>query len=161
MNSYRSLLFVAFVATWVAVGCAATNTVASDRVALQQVSADWVEAFLARDLDALLALYTEDAWIMSAGQAKRVGHGEIRALFAGFLAGEPPFIALEIEEVGAEGSLGWASVLARIEFSSAPEPYFSRTFILYRRGADGRWRILRDMDNPTPDATRLTNPNKD
>lgn len=160
MRCRRLVSATVVMACLAAAGCAVTNRSASDRAALLQVSEDWVDAFIERDLDALLALYTEDAWIMSAGQPKRVGHGEIRALLAEFLAGEPPFIGLEIEEVGAEGSLGWASVIARIEISDAPEPYFSRTFILYRRGADGRWRIFRDMDNPTPDAKHITNPNE-
>lgn len=133
----------------------------ADQEAIAKVSDRWVQAFQARDVEALLSLYTDDARIMSQDQKGIAGKEDIRKLFVQLLGGETlPAINMEIEEIGLMGDFAWASVLAAI-VGAGPDPtapYLSRTFILYRRGADGLWRIFRDIDHATPDAGRVSLP---
>ena len=131
---------------------------ADEERAIAMVSERWVEAFRAGDLDELLSLYTDDARIMSQGQQRRIGKAEIRAMFAELLRSDiTPAINFEIEELGLLGEdYAWASVLAAIQ-GAGPESatdaaYFSRTFIVYKKDANGAWRIFRDIDHATPDA---------
>ncbi len=131
----------------------------AEREAIEDVSVRWVAAFRARDIEGLLALYTDDARVMSQDKPARIGKAAIRDLFAELLGGESlPAISYEIEEVGLMGEFAWASVLAAIGSSNAEELYLSRTFIVYSRDGDGAWKILRDVDHATPDAKRVPLP---
>ncbi|MFK7888275.1 MAG: SgcJ/EcaC family oxidoreductase [Gammaproteobacteria bacterium] len=159
---YRYLLIALTTAIW---GCTANTTQlvsnSDDQKAVSEVSEQWVDAFRARDLDALMSLYTNDARIMSQDKARVTGKADIRQMFEQLLGAETlPGINIDIEEVGLMGDFAWASVLAAIVGAGpdAEAPYLSRTFILYRKQADGSWRIFRDMDHSTPDAKRVPLP---
>ena len=131
---------------------------ARDHSVLQAVSQEWVGHFESGDLEKLLALYDRDAVIMSAGRARVAGIAAIRAMFEALLAAQDKRIHIEIEETGIDHNVAWASVLAVIHYQkhgAAPRDYLSRTFIVYRRDRQGAWKILRDLDAPTPDANPL------
>jgi uncharacterized protein (TIGR02246 family) len=129
-----------------------------DRAAIRQVSAEWVKHFKSGDVTALMALYEPDAVIMSQGQPRVVGRVAIAKLFTALLQVPDRAIRIGIEEIAVDGRYAWASVLATIRYARSDgmqRQYDSRTFIVYKRGPRGQWRIFRDMDHATPDADPL------
>ncbi|GLH68715.1 hypothetical protein GETHPA_02480 [Geothrix rubra] len=76
------------------------------------VVAAWVEAFNRKDVDALAALYTEDAVNHQVAEAPVEGREAIRAMFAaGFAAAEMVCIVENCFEDGAWAILEWRDPL--------------------------------------------------
>jgi uncharacterized protein (TIGR02246 family) len=130
----------------------------AEHAAIRRVSDEWARRFKAGDLDGIMTLYEPDAIVMSQGRPRVVGREAIRKSFESLLRAENRAIRIAIEEIGVGRLHAWASVLAVIAYRQAdgsPREYASRTFIVYKRGDGGTWRIYRDMDNATPDAEVL------
>ena len=122
------------------------------------VSDDWVLCFKAGDIEGLMKLYTKDAVVMSPGKPRVAGNDSIRAALTPLLHAPDRAILAHVEEVSVEGRSAWASVLALISYrlpDGTRREYVSRTFLVYQRSSGGRWQILRDLDQPTPDAEPL------
>lgn len=130
-----------------------------DRQAIVDQAGLWSVTYAARDLDALMALYEPDAWVMLGGQPALKGREAVRAYFAGAFAGPAAHnsIDLAVEDVRLFGDIAQLvslfRVTAKTDGASAARVYTGRSLLLYRKGANGRWRIWRDIDNSTPDAT--------
>jgi uncharacterized protein (TIGR02246 family) len=131
----------------------------SDRQAILDHGHAWSQAYAARDLDRLMALYEPDAWVMLDGQPALKGRDAVRAYFAKAFATPAGSNRIELaaEDVQIIGRLAELISLYRLtvqtDAASAPVVLAGRSLLLYRKGKDGRWRIWRDIDNSTPDAT--------
>ncbi|MGH2985172.1 MAG: YybH family protein [Solirubrobacterales bacterium] len=106
-------------------------------------------AFNARDLDAYIDLYDEDAALIVPPEGDRVsGKEAIRASVEGTFALEPDFRS---EVVGKLEGTGMALTHARWRLAGAgedgaPVEMSGRGTIVSRRQPDGSWRIV--LDNP-------------
>ena len=132
----------------------------ADYKALEQIGDAWAEAYRNEDLEGLVDLYTEDAWVMARRQPLRRGHEELRAFFGGLIGQFDLDVQFYMEELVVDDD--FAHSIARFALTyGAPDgaPAINdhgRALILYTRGDDGKWRIWRDMDNVTPDAEGLS-----
>jgi uncharacterized protein (TIGR02246 family) len=114
----------------------------------------WRRAFRERDVDALLALVTEDYVLWAPGQPP-IGVEALRPqLIAAFAAYdiEPAF---ERDERLVSGDLavelGWDVQTVRPRDGGAAHTRRQRVFLALRR-TDGRWRFARGMSQPGPAA---------
>ena len=105
-----------------------------------RVLTDYEQAWTAGDEDALASLFTEDGWVLSSGRPPVHGRDAITARYQdsqGPLALRAVF--LEVENDLAIMIGGYA-----MERGSPDVGKFTLTL---RRGEDGRWLIISDMDN--------------
>ncbi|MEL7029397.1 MAG: hypothetical protein AAGL49_09340, partial [Pseudomonadota bacterium] len=86
----------------------------------------------------------------------KVGRDAIRSFFEqGAGSGATVSMVFDYEDVTIEGdwafltSKWWLTAVA--PGAAAPFQDAGRSFIVFKRGEDGAWRVWRDIDNHTPD----------
>jgi uncharacterized protein (TIGR02246 family) len=141
--------------------CAALATPAAaidapDAAQIRAAGDSWARLYSAGDVDAMADLYEPDAWLMTSGTPLLRGRAAILDHFRGHTI-QPvetnwTFREESLDIVGDVGTLVaqyWLTVTPRDGGNS--RTFSGRSLLVYRRGADGRWRIWRDMDNRAPD----------
>jgi uncharacterized protein (TIGR02246 family) len=128
----------------------------ADEQAIRALHASWIAAVNAGDLAALTGLMADDAVFLAPGQAV-AGRD---AFGAGFVQAHARFAlrcASEPREVVVVGDL--ARTLSRDALSLRPRDggpaieLAGDRLTIYRRQADGRWRLARDAHTLAPQAT--------
>jgi hypothetical protein len=100
-----------------------------------------VDAFNARDLDTLMAGFTEDAsWVTGATIAR--GRGELTELFAGALAGLLP--TLTIQNLLAEGDRAACQMTETLTVAGEERTFFIAGFYQLRGGRIASAKIYRE-----------------
>ena len=126
------------------VGCTQSAPHADPSV-IQSRSAQWDAALNAGDIDALAALYTEDARIMAPNAEMTVGTDAVRSAFGGMIdAGlKSKLTSLDVSLADGIGhNVGTYVLMAGDEQVDAGK--FVET---WERGDDGMWRISNDIYN--------------
>lgn len=130
---------------------------AEDRAALSAFSQSWRAAYEAGDFAMMAELYEPDAWLMTRDQPARRGRDAILDHFAASRqAGSPARIRFDTEQLVIDGDYAFKTSrwwLEKRSGSGEPVRDAGRSLVIFKRGADGRWRLWRDIDNHTPDAT--------
>jgi ketosteroid isomerase-like protein len=108
---------------------------------LDRVLRDYERAWRAKDPAALAELFTEDGFVMANGAAPARGREAIRKIYAG----QGGALFLRAFAFGRDGDVGFILGGYAGREGAPDEGKFTLTL---RRGADGRWRIFSDMDNP-------------
>lgn len=129
------------------------------RQAIQAADEAWSRANIAGDTAAMNDLYVQDVVSMQAGAADIVGKSAMAADFARTVATRTDTV-LRIETVivslEQSGDLAWESghvTLTRRPRDSAtvvPRSARFKYITFWQRGADGRWRIRRDLGVADP-----------
>jgi ketosteroid isomerase-like protein len=107
---------------------------------LARVLTDYEAAWQRKDARALAALFTEDGYVLSSGRPPVHGRSAIEAHYAGH--GGP--LSLRALAYAAEGSTGF---IIGAYSAKRGEPDDGKFTLTLRKGADGRWLIVSDMDN--------------
>lgn len=149
------VVILTLVAGAVACGTAATPGPLpdSERRAIRDVSRAYVEGWRAGDPEEVLSTLAPDAVLMPPGREPVRGTGEIRAFWWPDDGSTTTITRYEmtIEEVGGSGEVGWARGRAELAWVYEKDGERSeaenrtRSLTVYRRGADGAWRIARRM----------------
>ena len=121
----------------------------TDPSVLSSKTEAWEAAFNAKDVDALVALYTSDGRVLPPNAEMASGSDAVRTIFGGMIdAG----ISGELTSIDARvsGDVGYdvGTYTLRVDGEVIDTGKFIETFV---RGADGEWRITNDMfnsDNP-------------
>jgi ketosteroid isomerase-like protein len=108
--------------------------------ALARVLRDYERGWSAKDAAALARLFAEDGYVLPNGRAPVKGRAAIERHYTG--SGGPLF--LRAFAFGAEGSVGY--ILGGYTNAEGAPDIGTFTLTL-RRGADGRWLIVSDMDS--------------
>lgn len=138
----------------------ATQEMASeaDVAAISAVSAAEIAAIVAGDMDALAALLADDAVYMPPMEPAVSGKAAIRSWTEAFLAEasvDGGYPSSEIDVVG-----DWAIERYTLDVTMTPvaggepTPEMGKGIHIYRRGADGSWKLTYDIwnwDNPPPE----------
>ena len=107
---------------------------------LARVLTDYESAWQRKDARALAALFAEDGFVLSSGVPPVRGRAAIEKHYAG--QGGP--LSLRALAHATEGSTGFIiGGFAR----SRGEPDIGKFTLTLRKGTDGRWLIVSDMDN--------------
>lgn len=106
-----------------------------------RVLTDYARAWTANDPDALSRLFAPDGMALPNGQAPARGTESIRKVYAQG-AGTP--LALRPIAFASSGDLAY--VIGGFG-PAADKPDFGKFTLVLRRGPEGRWLIVADMDN--------------
>lgn len=109
----------------------------------------------AGNYSAIPDLYTEDAVIMACGRPRTEGRAALRQSIGKLAAGRKVAIDITERELEVRGDVAWFISDFKVTYTppdaaSPPKVEYGRSMLIYLRGADGRWRIHRDMDSPAP-----------
>ena len=118
-------------------------------------TADWVKAYDAGDVEAVVAQYADDAVVMPPGAAAVKGHAAIREYLAKDIAGAKAaglvFVLGRVNDIGVSGNMAWHSGDFMVTNKSGATVDTGKYLEVWRK-AGGKWRILRDIwnsDGPT------------
>lgn len=123
-----------------AVSCAPPTAQESEGIAAR--SAEWVAAFEARDVDALVALYTDDARVLPPNAAAMQGADAVRGVFAEMIDAGLSGDLQSIETMEA-GDLGYH--VGTYSLGIDGDEVDRGKFIEIWRKVDGVWLITADM----------------
>ena len=125
-------------------------TSAADREAVQAVNAAWFKAFNARDVDAITALYAEDAVVSAPGMPAARGTAAIKETLGKDIAGATKAgISNNVgtnEELGVSGDLAWESNTFTVTDKAGKTLDNGKYVTLFER-RNGKWLIIRDIWN--------------
>lgn len=107
---------------------------------LARVLTDYEKAWQGKDAPALAALFAEDGFVLSSGVPPVRGRAAIEKHYAGQGGG----LSLRALAYATEGSTGYIIGGFARRKGEADIGKFTLTL---RKGADGRWLIMSDMDN--------------
>ena len=107
---------------------------------LARVLTDYEQAWQKKDAKALAALFAEDGFVLPSGRPPVRGRPEIETYYTG--AGGP--LALRALAYATDGSTGYIIGGFAREKGAPDSGKFTLTL---RKGRDGRWLIMSDMDN--------------
>lgn len=108
---------------------------------LDRVLRDYEQGWKAGDAAALAALFTEDGFVLQPNRPPVRGRTAIQAAYTGASGGD---LRLRALAYAVDGNVGY--LIGAYAYGDAPGDVGKFTLTL-RRGGDGRWLIMSDMDN--------------
>lgn len=136
-----------------AAGKTAVTADQSTIAAVRAVGEKWRSLYSAEDYASIPELYTTDTLVMPRGRPAISGREAMRRSIGGLAAGRKVDIKLTEKEIHVAGDYAWYVGDFVVRYSRDGQPAtenHGRSLILYRRDADGQWRIHRDIDSPAP-----------
>ena len=122
----------------------------ADREAVQAVNAAWFKAFNAHDVDAITALYADDAVVSAPGMPPARGTAAIKETLGKDIAGATKAgISNNVgtnEELGVSGDLAWESNTFTVTDKAGKTLDNGKYVTLFER-RNGKWLIIRDIWN--------------
>lgn len=120
----------------------------TDREQIVALMDEWRRLTAAGDLRGVLALMTDDAVFITPG-AQPFGREEFAKAFAAF-AGKVRFEARhEVKDFQSSGDIAYAWSYLTMTLTpkdGAPVQREGNILTVFRRGADGKWRLARDAN---------------
>jgi len=129
----------------VAVGCTQGGAPASDPSEITARSAEWDAALNAKDIDGIVALYTDDARMMAPNMEMGTGSDGVRAAFTGMIEAGLSVKLTSMDAVVA-GDVGY-NVGTYVLTAGDEQADVGKFVETWARGADGVWRISNDIYN--------------
>ena len=129
----------------------------ADLQSIETLRNAFASAYMAGNADAIGALYTDDAVTQTNMQATATGRPAIIEQLKGTFSQFNLKMDITPEETHTLGNSGWERGRYTMSMSpkagGAPMAMDGRYMILLEKGADGSWKLSRDMDNTaTPPA---------
>ena len=145
---------VLFVACVIMLGAPTALAQSDDADAIRSIGERWQTLYQASAYDQIPDLYTEDTLVMPRGRPAIEGREAMRRAVGGLAAGRRVEIDLEERELVVRPPYAWMvndfEVTYHAREGGETEVDFGRSLIIYRKDADGVWRIHRDFDAPAP-----------
>lgn len=132
-----------------------TVDTAAEEAALKAITAEWLDAYNAGDVEKIVAMYAEDAVLMPPHAPVATGHAGIRAfLTTDTAAAKAAGVKLVpgAATVGVAGDTGWESGSYTIA-DAAGATVDSGSYLSVARKSNGKWLLVRDTynsDRPLP-----------
>ena len=121
---------------------------------IRKVGEEWRSLYNAGDYEKIPELYTKDTLVMPRGRPVVVGRDGMRRAVGGLAAGRDVDIQINEKEIVVVGDYGWLVSEFEVAYmtpgAEQADVEYGRSLILFRKDADGEWRVHRDMDSPAP-----------
>ena len=143
-NAVRTLLIMTFLVATSAAGqqaAPAPEPSVSLPPELARVLTDYEAAWSKRDPAALAGLFAEDGFVLPSGRPPVRGRAAIQKHYTG----QGGSLSLRAIAYATEGNVGY--ILGGYT-DAAGKPDIGKFTLTLRKGSDGRWLIMSDMDNP-------------
>ena len=130
---------------------------AAEEAALKAVTAGWLEAYNAGDVEKIVAMYAEEGVLMPPHAAVATGHAAIRAFLMADTAGAKAAgvkLVPGTAVAGVAGETGWESGSYTITDATGAT-VDSGSYLSVSRKVNGKWLYVRDTynsDRPLPPA---------
>lgn len=133
----------------------AAPTAVADIEAIRAAGRRWASLYSEGRYAEIPNLYTVDTMVMPRGRPRILGRDAMRRAIGGLAAGRKVDIAVTEREIRVVGDHGWYIGDFEVRYTPQAPGGLARTehgrsLILYRRDADGAWRVHRDIDSPAP-----------
>lgn len=117
-----------------------------------QISEQWAREWSAKNLDALIALYSQDAVFLPATGSRVTGRAAIRELFEKALAGNTSDLRVQSKVTEQSGNLAYDSGEYEETTTSGgvKRPGRGNYLVVFRRDAKNQWRIVEHMWTDVP-----------
>ena len=144
-------LFVFIASCAVSVSCT-RDTRASDEAAIRAASQDWNQAEAAKGLEKCLSFYAEDGTRYATGSPLIAGRAALRKEWEKYLAAPGSFRWTTSKvEVSRSGDLGYETgkfVITGLDKNQQTTTTNGKYVLVWRKQADGKWKVVADIDNP-------------
>ena len=122
---------------------------------LMQTSRQWSQVAQSRNADSILSYWTDDAVMISAGEASLKGKDGIRQMVEGSLKDSAFQISWEPEsaEVSKSGDMGYLLETTKMNMTDSSGKPFTQNFkavTIWKKQADGSWKCAVDVLSPLP-----------
>ena len=125
------------------------TTAQVDAEAIMKLLAESDAAATAGNVDAVMALYADDAVSMPPDAPARTGKEEIRAAFVAFLEDNTVQLTSQVDEVRVSGDLAFLRVAydetVTPKAGGEPTQYHGKWLVIMERQPDGSWKSWREM----------------
>jgi len=136
--------------------CKAPDTTEVDKKSIRDMEAAWQKAGTAKDADAYVAYYADDAQVLMPNAPLFTGKAAIKETLKPMMA-DPNFaIALTPLRLELSGNLAYTQGSYKMTFSDIRGNKFEdegKYLTVYRKQADGKWKAVEDTmmsDLPLP-----------
>jgi uncharacterized protein (TIGR02246 family) len=144
--------WLAAMAMTILAGCAAPDTHDADVKGVKDNEVQWNKDYASKDLDKIVAHYSDDATLMANGMAAASGKDAIRALVKEMLT--DPALSLKFDaarvEVAKSGEMAYTqgSYTMTMTNPATKQPMDDKGSYVttYRKQADGTWKALYDIN---------------
>lgn len=148
---HKFMLWVLVVTVVGLISCQPADTFDAEAVKaeIEAVNAKIAEAIANQDVEAVAALYTEDAWLMPAHHAMVTGREGVRSHMEEAFSMGMQDLSLTTEEIRGHGNLAYevGTFAATITMGEATMEEEGKYIVIWQKGQDGQWRIHRDIWN--------------
>ena len=121
---------------------------------IDDLYAEWIAAFRRKDVDAIIALLTEDYTLWAPGKPPMTDRESLRpAMIAAFRDFDlEPAFERDAQFVSGDLAvdLGWDVQTITPRAGGEPKTMRQRVAVVLRRDPDGRWRFARGITQPGP-----------
>lgn len=155
----RSLLAALFGIPLLATGSGSAFAAddASVRAGIEPIIAEFAKDYNSKNIAALSDLYSEDAMLLPPDQAPADGRGEIRKRWQA--AADAGVTGLTLQTVDVQGSGDYAYEVGKFTLKAPGKDgklgdAAGKYVVVWKKAADGRWRLHRDIWNSDPPAKR-------
>jgi uncharacterized protein (TIGR02246 family) len=125
----------------------------ADEAAIRAASQEWSNAASNRDLEKAVSFYAEDATYNPPGAPLAAGKDAIRKVWTNVVAipgGNLRWVTSKVE-VARSGDLAYdtgAYTLTKNDASGKPVTATGKYVVVWKKQADGKWKVIEDIDNP-------------
>ena len=128
------------------------DTRAADEKAIRDSETAWVKEFAAKDMDKIVAHYADDGVVLLSNAPTMVGKDAIRAGMKDAVT-DPKFsLDLKTVKVEVSGDLAYSQGTYSVMFTDPKTKKVvaetGRYVEVYKKQADGSWKIVQDINSP-------------
>ena len=129
--------------------------VASDRKAIADGYLHWIDATQAKDVNAVLVLYTDDAVVLPDHENMITGRAAIRGFYERWYSSKGKLVKQQFEETsifmgGADVAIETADYSGTMNVGGKDVLFKGKNMVVWKKDAEGSWKIFRDIWNSSP-----------
>jgi uncharacterized protein (TIGR02246 family) len=140
----------------------APDTRATDEKAIRDSETQWVKDFNSKDMDKIVGHYADDGSVLMPNLAIMTGKDAIRAGLKDAIA--DPAFSIDLQTGKVEVSKGSDLAYSQGTYTyTGTDPKLKKKVLekgkyveVYKKQADGSWKVIEDMNNPDAPAVPAT-----